>query len=231
MIDDWRSRWYQKSGALTNSNFPFGFVQLANQNVENQTVGTYPTIRYLQTASYGYAPNPRQINVFMATAVDLVDNYEDTTPNVVHPRYKSDVGYRLALGALNLAYGFKSVEYLPPLLNSITYSSASSIATIKFSSEFQPIKFDLRSQYGFDVCCQSNQQCLIDDNKPWQAVVGIRVAEDSTVSFNLPSNCKQLDYVRYLWRQKPCEFKQCALYSTSSELPVYPFLAAASAQN
>jgi sialate O-acetylesterase len=29
MIQDWRQKWYEGTGALTNKQFPFGFVQLA----------------------------------------------------------------------------------------------------------------------------------------------------------------------------------------------------------
>ena len=30
MIDDWRAKWYQHSGSLTDPLFPFGFVQVAS---------------------------------------------------------------------------------------------------------------------------------------------------------------------------------------------------------
>ena len=60
MIDDWRYRWYEGTGGLTNPEFPFGFVQIANFSPENITIGTYPSLRFHQTADYGYAPNPRQ---------------------------------------------------------------------------------------------------------------------------------------------------------------------------
>lgn len=37
------------------------------------TVGGFPVIRWAQTADYGYVPNPKQRNVFMACAIDLGD--------------------------------------------------------------------------------------------------------------------------------------------------------------
>ena len=58
---------------------PYGFVQLANF-VGNGGV----SIRWHQTADYGYTPNPSMENVFMAVAIDTYDE-----PNGIHPRYKS----------------------------------------------------------------------------------------------------------------------------------------------
>ena len=70
-ISDWRDKWH-------SSFVPYGFVQLANF-VSNGGV----TIRWHQTADYGYTPNPSMENVFMAVAIDTYDEY-----NGIHPRYK-----------------------------------------------------------------------------------------------------------------------------------------------
>ena len=37
------------------------------------TVGSFPGLRWAQTANHGYSPNPDQPNVFMAVAMDLPD--------------------------------------------------------------------------------------------------------------------------------------------------------------
>ena len=139
MIDNWRENWYKSTEQSTNPNFPFGFVQIANYDVETTSVGDYPVLRWRQTANYGYTPNAKLTNVFMATAVDLVDNFQDA----IHPRYKEDVGKRLALGALNLGYN-KPIEYYSPRVDTISY--ANSIATITFVSEFKPISFNVNNK-------------------------------------------------------------------------------------
>lgn len=76
--------------------------QLAPTGNDNQTVGGFPIIRWAQTANYGYVPNDRLKNVFMAVAIDLGD---PTSPyGSIHPRDKQDVGYRLALSARAVVY-------------------------------------------------------------------------------------------------------------------------------
>ena len=48
-------------------------LQLAPDGFTNVTVGGFPVIRWAQTADFGYVPNPKQRNVFMACAIDLGD--------------------------------------------------------------------------------------------------------------------------------------------------------------
>ena len=67
-------------------------------------------IRWGQTANYGYVPNDRMKDVFMAVAIDLGD---PTSPmGSVHPRYKQDVGTRLSIGARAVVFNDPSVYYL-----------------------------------------------------------------------------------------------------------------------
>ena len=73
-INDWREKWRGGFG-------PYGFVQLANF-VGNGGV----TVRWHQTADYGYTPNPSMENVFMAVAIDTYDE-----PSGIHPRLVVDV--------------------------------------------------------------------------------------------------------------------------------------------
>ena len=54
LIGEWRRVWSENTN--TNSNFPFGFVQLA-QVKENQGGIGYQMIRWYQTDGYGYVPN------------------------------------------------------------------------------------------------------------------------------------------------------------------------------
>ena len=87
--------------------------QLAADGTANVTVGGFPTIRWAQTANYGYVPNARMNNVFMAVAMDLGD---PTSPyGSVHPRDKQDVGARLVLAGRAVAYGDSTVYYTGPI--------------------------------------------------------------------------------------------------------------------
>jgi len=47
-------------------------MQLAANGKSSITVGGFPIIRWAQTANYGYVPNPRMKNIFMAVVWTLV---------------------------------------------------------------------------------------------------------------------------------------------------------------
>ena len=89
------------------------FFQLAPTGNDKHTVGGFPVIRWAQTADYGYVPNTRLRNVFMAVAVDLGD---PTSPyGSVHPRDKQDVGLRLAMSARAVVYGENIIDFQGPI--------------------------------------------------------------------------------------------------------------------
>jgi sialate O-acetylesterase len=214
MVNSWRDNWFNRTNGSTNPNFPFGFVQLANSVREGDFVDSWPWLRWYQTAGFGYSPNEILNNVFMTTAIDLVDNGDDP----IHPRLKSDIGVRLSLGALNLAYN-QNIEYAPPKVKSI-FDNGPNIQ-IEFESNFGAVKFSKPKTFkGFDVCCDSNE-CLTNDYEVWSSLNFSSISNEM-VQINKPYNCKKVNYVRYLWRHKPCEFKNCPLYG--SNLPVYPFI-------
>jgi sialate O-acetylesterase len=91
MIEDWRDRWGE-------GDFPFLFVQLANFK-SNQW---WPVLRESQTETL------RLRNTGMALAIDIGES------NDIHPKNKQDVGKRLELAALHVAYG-KAIEYSGPM--------------------------------------------------------------------------------------------------------------------
>ena len=89
------------------------FVQLAADGNNNQSSTGFPDIRWAQTANYGYVPNERLQNVFMAVAMDLGD---PTSPfGSVHPRDKQDVGDRLSRAGMGVVYGDKTAYYQGPI--------------------------------------------------------------------------------------------------------------------
>jgi sialate O-acetylesterase len=102
LITDWRNHWGQ-------GDFPFLFVSLANyrQPAEIPGESEFAELRESQVKALSLP------NTGMATAIDIGDARE-----FVHPENKQDVGYRLALNALQTVYK-KDVEGFSPMFESM----------------------------------------------------------------------------------------------------------------
>ena len=98
MIREWRYLWKQ-------GDFPFIFVQLANYGRNNNPPTMLPELREAQLMALSVP------NTGMAVTIDIGE--ED-----VHFNNKWDVGYRLALSALHVAYGRDNV-YSGPIYTSM----------------------------------------------------------------------------------------------------------------
>ena len=87
MIKDWRKQWKQ-------GDFPFLFVQLANYEAESMEPkeSNWAELREAQAMTLSLP------NTGMATAIDIGE------ANDIHPKNKEDVGIRLGLAALKIAY-------------------------------------------------------------------------------------------------------------------------------
>lgn len=96
MIAAWRARWGQ-------GDFPFLFVQLANY-MAPQTAPSDSNLARFREAQLQSLSVPK---TGMAIAIDLGD------PNEMRPANKQDVGNRLALVALKVAYGRDGVYFGP----------------------------------------------------------------------------------------------------------------------
>jgi hypothetical protein len=139
MLQDWRETWHTNSLGSTATDFPFGFVQLSTWGKAPQDGKPLPatqedltvaTVRWGQTANYGYVPNPILKNVFMSVAVDLGSHIggcgADFFPNLcIHPCFKQEVGRRLALGARAVAYGETGVYFQGPIPDKVVSASSS----------------------------------------------------------------------------------------------------------
>jgi sialate O-acetylesterase len=101
MIKDWREKW-------GIGNFPFLVVQLPNYRVLD-VLPTEKAWAILRDAQVSAMSLP---NTGLAVTIDLgeADN--------IHPKNKQDVGYRLALQALKVAYGKNSIESSGPVFSS-----------------------------------------------------------------------------------------------------------------
>jgi len=97
MICDWRFHWGQ-------GDFPFIQVQLANFNAS--LTENWPIIREAQFQVFRDLPNNG-----MASAIDIGE------PDNIHPRYKAEVGRRLALWALTETYGKPGIPSGPLFRN------------------------------------------------------------------------------------------------------------------
>ena len=89
MISDWRNRWKEE--------FPFLFVQLASFNANNgnsKNGSSWAELREAQALTLQAVPRTG-----MAVIHDIGD------PKDIHPTNKQDVGKRLSLQALKIAYG------------------------------------------------------------------------------------------------------------------------------
>jgi sialate O-acetylesterase len=111
MIEDWRDQWGE--GA-----FPFLFVQLANFITGPPGNAYWAELREAQTMALDLD------NTGMAVTIDIGDSLD------IHPRNKQDVGKRLALAALKVAYG-QDNAWSGPLYESMRIQGDSAIITFK----------------------------------------------------------------------------------------------------
>ncbi|KAL3882468.1 hypothetical protein ACJMK2_028805, partial [Sinanodonta woodiana] len=113
---------------------------------ENEASLGFPILRWAQTASYGFAPNPMMPKTFMAVAVDLPDFY--APQGSIHPRYKEDIAYRLSLAGRAVAYSEQGLDYQAPYPSAFHLDDRSHTLNIEFSYGTVPI--EVRSNDGFE---------------------------------------------------------------------------------
>ena len=102
LITDWRQHWKQ-------GNFPFLYVQLANYKkiVDSPGESSWASLREAQSMALELP------NTGMAVIHDL------GVANNIHPENKLDVGKRLALAAMKVAYKEKALVYSGPVMESV----------------------------------------------------------------------------------------------------------------
>jgi sialate O-acetylesterase len=127
MIKDWRTHWNQ-------GDFPFLFVSLANFTppVETPSESNWAELREAQTKTLSLP------NTGMALAIDIGE------ANDIHPKNKQDIGKRLALNALKIAYN-KNIVYSGPMYKSVEFKDGK--AFITFSETGSGLK--TKDKYGY----------------------------------------------------------------------------------
>ncbi|XP_066462771.1 sialate O-acetylesterase-like [Eleutherodactylus coqui] len=216
LIQDWRRSFHEGSLGQTDLTFPFGFVQLSTWQ-KNKPNDNFPEIRWHQTADYGYAPNPKMPNTFMAVAMDLVD--EQSPYGCIHPRDKQTVAYRLYLGARAVAYGDRRVTFQGPFPVSIDIYYAYSYMNITYNQE---LLITYPCDNIFEVFCSAGADMYGEQDYFWvSAAVELVSSKVVTVSFK---GCSHISAVRYAWSDWPCDYKQCPIYSVHRRLPAPLFI-------
>jgi sialate O-acetylesterase len=109
MISDWRKQWEYPE-------MPFLFVQLANfmQPREKPGESTWAELREAQSMALSLPQTAMAVTIDIGEADDI------------HPINKQDVGKRLALGALHVAYGHDGV-YSGPVFRDMTIAGDQAI--------------------------------------------------------------------------------------------------------
>lgn len=189
LIRDWRQLWGQ-------GDLPFLYVQLAN----------FMDVDYLPAESNWAELRDAQLqalsepNTAMTVAIDLGEW------NDIHPLNKKDVGERLALGALHLAYGAKDLVYSGPIYES--YSVEGNKMTIRFKHTGSGlISKDGTPLRRFEIAGP-------DGEFSWAEA---RIEGDQVVIWN--DDIEHPWYARYAWANNPADAN---LYNQEG-LPASPF--------
>eukprot|EP00069_Balaena_mysticetus_P009280 bmy_20176T0 len=217
LVEDWRQTFHDGSQGQTERFFPFGFVQLSSYLSGATPNDGLPQIRWHQTADFGYVPNLRMPNTFMAVAMDLCDR--NSPFGSTHPRDKQTVAYRLHLGARAVAYGAK-LTFQGPLPQKIELLGDMGLLNLTYS---QPIQVQRHNKI-FEVRTAETISCCSDHQCKWLPAP-MDTFSAQTLALNVKSCRDSLAAVRYAWTAWPCEYKQCPLYHPTSALPAPPFTA------
>ncbi len=186
MIRDWRMHWGQ-------GDFPFLFVQLAAY--DRPEPGLWPELREAQRKALELP------NTGMAVTIDIGD------PDNIHPRNKWDVGKRLALPALKMAYG-KDIVYSGPVMESAVVRDGRMVITFSQVGEGLRVRSDYGCLTGFEVST---------DNRTF-SFARARITDPNTVEV-WSDQIKEPAYVRYGWQNYP---EDASLFN-SENLPASPF--------
>jgi sialate O-acetylesterase len=188
-IHDWRRQWQQ--GEL-----PFLFVQLPG----------FMDMNYLPSESQWAVLRESQLrslsvpNTAMAVAIDAGEW------NDIHPDNKKVVGERLALAALNVAYGEKNIEHSGPLFKSATVDGSKMVIEFTHTgSGLLSIDDEPLSQFAIAGA---------DKKFVW---ADARIEGDKVVVWS--DRVTQPLYVRYAWADNPAGAN---LYNKEG-LPASPF--------
>lgn len=190
LISDWRQKW-------GIGDFPFLFVQLPNymKPVDTPVESEWAVLRESQDLALALP------NTGMACAIDIGEMYN------IHPKNKQDVGQRLALAALKIAYG-KDVIHSGPRLQ------ISEIEGNRVMIEFDQVGegLQIKDKYG---CLKGFT--IAGEDKIFKWAKAEIVNKNGVVVYH--PDIEKPVAVRYAWADNP---NQANLYN-SANLPAVPF--------
>lgn len=188
LINNWRSKW--------KNEFPFFWVQLANFMAPDSlpTESDWAELREAQSKTLSL-PKTGQ-----AVIIDIGEEKD------IHPRNKQDVGYRLALAALKVAYN-KDVVFSGPTFDKMVIEGSKAIISFKNTGSGLAVKDKYGYVRGFAIAGE-------DKKFVWAKAV---VDGDKVI---VESNLVQKPVaVRYAWGNNPDDAN---LYNKEN-LPASPF--------
>lgn len=192
LITDWRKQWKQ-------GDFPFIYVQLANHgNLITEPVKEDPMVSVREAQR-------KNLSVPNTAMVVAIDNADPENPGNIHPKNKQEIGRRLSLAALALAYGQKDVTYSGPLYDKMQVEGNKIRLYFKHTDAGLTAKSG--KLQGFAIAGE--------DKKFVQAeaeIVGNTIVVSSVQVLKPVA-------VRYAWAKNPL----ISLYSSKENLPASPF--------
>ncbi len=190
MINDWRSKW-------GNADFTFLFVQLANYMEPPQfpQQSTWAGLREAQTMTLSVPKTGMAVIIDIGEAKDI------------HPRNKDDVGYRLSLAALKVAYG-KDLVYSGPIYKSMIVDGDK--AVLEFDHKGSGLL--VKDKYGY-----LKSFAIAGADKKFVWAKAHLTADNKVVVYN--EAVKNPVAVRYAWADNPDDAN---LYNAEG-LPASPF--------
>jgi sialate O-acetylesterase len=189
LISDWRQKWGEP--------FPFFFVQLSScgRNQSSNEGSNWAELREAQTLAEGQLPK-----VGMAVTTDIGEADD------IHPRNKKDVGKRLAISALRIAY--QQAAERGPHFRSVFLEEKSALLTFDFVGEGLLAQDKFGYLRGFEVA---------GEDRVFHYAQAQVVAADQIRVFH-PEG-KKPAAVRYAWSDAPTD----ANIFNRAGLPLGPF--------
>lgn len=215
MVSQWRRQWLSGTQGMGSSpSFPVGVVQIGP---DTGTDADSWAIRQGQTADYGYMPNPKQPNTFLAAAYDL-PNPDGTKcfSGCVHIFNKREVGRRLAAAGFRYFYNATDVIGRGPFVTAAKADAQQPNHVVLTFDTGGGTGLIVQAPYlGFEVYLTQAAQ--------W--VTGNVTSYTKTEVTVAPANTSndQVTAVRYAYADKPCPNLKCAIYGATG-LPPTPFL-------
>jgi sialate O-acetylesterase len=192
LITDWRKHFKQ-------GDFPFIYVQLANhEKPVAEPVKEDPMVSVREAQR-------RNLSISNTAMVVAIDNADPKDPGNIHPKNKQEIGRRLSLAALNMAYGQKDIVYSGPLYD-------------RMQVEGDKIRLYFKHTAAGLVAKQGKLQgfaIAAEDKKFVHAEAKI---EGNTIVLSSLEVSKPVA-ARYAWAKNP----MISLYSQKEDLPASPF--------